>query len=405
MLVGNLSINIRCGLGGSGSIDFKDNIEKTKPIGGSGGDGGSVFLEVSNLVHDLSHINSKKLIEAENGGDGGKNYKKGEKGKDTVIKVPPGTRVMTKEKEIIADLINLDSTFVLSEGGKGGRGNSDLFSKKNISPKFAESGEITYKQEYIFDLALISDVAIVGLPNVGKSSLLRSITNSKAVVADYPFTTKTPNIGILTETNTKLRIVDLPGLIGQASKGKGLGKEILKHLTGTRIILYVLDPSPIQENTIEEQLNILDEEIINYDKNINNIQKIVIVNKIDLFKDTMFDNCLNISCKEGKGIDRLLNEISNVFSNNKLSLSEVRTHFELKKPKFSSHYIEKLDGSWMVGGTEVDMMCNLIGNSEEVGNEIIRRFEESGIEDELKSKGINNGDIIMLGSQEFVFSE
>ena len=312
---------------------------------------------------------------------------------------------MTKEKEIVADLINLDSTFVLGEGGKGGRGNSDLLSKKNIAPKFAESGEKTYKQEYIFDLALISDVAIVGLPNVGKSSLLRCITNSKAVVADYPFTTKTPNIGILTEANNRLRIVDLPGLIGEASKGKGLGKEILKHLTGTGIILYVLDPSPVQDNTIEEQLNMLDEEIINYDKNISNIQKIVVINKIDLFKDRTFDSYQNISCKEGEGVDLLLNEISNMFNKNKSSFSKVRIHFELTKPKFSSHKIEKLDNSWMVGGTEVDMMCNLIGNSEEVGNEIIRRFEESGIEDELKSKGINNGDIIMLGSQEFVFSE
>jgi len=405
MLIGNLSINIRCGSGGSGSIDFKDNKEKTKPIGGSGGDGGSILLEVSNLVHDLSHINSTKLIKAENGGDGGKNYKKGEKGKDVVIKVPPGTRVMTKEKEIVADLINLDSTFVLGEGGKGGRGNSDLLSKKNIAPKFAESGEKTYKQEYIFDLALISDVAIVGLPNVGKSSLLRCITNSKAVVADYPFTTKTPNIGILTEANTRLRVVDLPGLIGEASKGKGLGKEILKHLTGTGIILYVLDPSPVQDNTIEEQLNMLDEEIINYDKNISNIQKIVVINKIDLFKDTTFDNYQNISCKEGEGVDLLLNEISNMFNKNKSSFSRARIHFELTKPKFSSHKIEKLDNSWIVLGTAVDRICNLVGNSEEVSNEIISRFEESEIEEELISKGIKSGDTIILGSQEFVFSD
>jgi len=405
MLIGNLSIHIRSGPGGSGSIDFKDNKEKTKPVGGSGGDGGSVFLEVSSLVHDLSHINSTKLIKAEKGGDGGKNYKNGEKGKDIVIKVPPGTRVMTKEKEIIADLINLDSTFLLAEGGKGGRGNSDLLSKKNIAPKFAESGEKKYKQEYIFDLALISDVAIVGLPNVGKSSLLRSITNSKAVIADYPFTTKTPNIGILTETNTKLRIIDLPGLIGQASKGKGLGKEILKHLTGTSIILYVLDPSPIQDKTIEEQLKMLDEEIKNYDKNINNIQKIFIINKIDLFEDTKFDDYLNISCKEGKGIDQLLNEINNILNNNNSSFSGQRTHFELTKPEFSSHDIEKLHSSWIVSGTAVDIMCNLVGNSEEVGNEIMRRFEESGIEQELRPKGIKNGDTIILGSQEFVFND
>jgi len=405
MLIGNLSINIRCGSGGSGSIDFKDNKEKTKPLGGSGGDGGSVFLEVSSLVHDFSHINSTELIKAEKGGDGGKNYKNGEKGKDIIIKVPPGTRVMTKEKEIIADLINLDSTFLLGEGGKGGRGNSDLLSKKNIAPKFAESGEKKYKQEYIFDLALISDVAIVGLPNVGKSSLLRSITNSKAVVADYPFTTKTPNIGILTEANTKLRIVDLPGLIGEASKGKGLGKEILKHLTGTSIILYLLDPSPIQDNTIEEQLKMLDEEINNYDKNINDIQKIVVINKIDLFKDTKFDDYLNISCKEGKGIDQLLNEISNVLNNDNPNFSGRRVHFVLTKPQFSSHNIEKLDDSWVVSGTAVDRICNLVGNSEAVGNEIIRRFEESGIEDELISKGIKSGDTINLGNQEFIFSD
>ena len=405
MLVGNLSVNIRCGSGGSGAIDFKDSKEKAKPIGGSGGDGGSILLQVSDNVHDLSHIDITKLIKAEKGGDGGKNYKNGEKGKDIILIVPPGTRVMTKEGEIVADLINIGSTFSLGKGGRGGRGNADLASKKNISPKFAESGEKTYKEEYILDLALISDVAIVGLPNVGKSSLLRFITNSNATVADYPFTTKTPNIGILKEDSINLRIVDLPGLIGQASEGKGLGKEILKHLLGAEIILYVLDPSSLQEYTIEEQLNVLTKEINNYDKNIEQIRKIIVINKIDLLPNEKFKNYIDISCKDGTGMDRLLNEIDNIIKENKPNFLQRRIHFELTKPKFSSHMIKKVKGAWTINGSTIDIMCNLVGNSEEVGNEIMRRFEESGIEQELRPKGIKNGDTIILGSQEFVFND
>ena len=152
-------------------------------------------------------------------------------------------------------------------------------------------------------MALINDLAIVGLPNVGKSSLLRSVTNSKASIANYPFTTKSPNIGIITGTKENLTAVDLPGLIGEASKGRGLGKKILKHLIGSKIVVYVLDPSPIQELTIDQQIKMLNTEINNYAKSIEAIPKILLVNKIDLFPDQNFGEYLHISCRNGLGIN------------------------------------------------------------------------------------------------------
>ena len=405
MLVGHLSLIVKCGSGGSGSIDFRDHKEKTKPLGGSGGKGGSVVLEVSDRVHDLSYLASSKVIKTSQGGDGGKNYKKGENGEDIVLKVPPGTRVATEEDGLVADLINLGSTYEIGTGGKGGRGNFELTNKKNISPKFAEVGERAYEQIYNFDLALISDIAIVGFPNVGKSSLIREITNSKAVVADYPFTTKMPNIGIITENSLNLRIVDLPGLIGEASEGKGLGMEILKHLSGTKLIIYVLDPSPMQNLMIEEQHLQLDKEIDNYDKALNEIKKMIIVNKVDLFPEEHFGDYLKVSCKERTGLNQLFREFNDLSKKETVVLPSKRGHFELTKPKFDSHEIQELDNVWRVNGSEIDKICNIIGNDEEVNNEIMRRFEESGIEDELSSLGIKNGDTIILRNQEFVYKK
>lgn len=405
MLIGDLSLSVKCGSGGSGSIDFRDHKEKIKPLGGSGGNGGSVVLEVSDRVHDLSHLASSKVIKTSKGGDGGKNYKNGENGNNIVLKVPPGTRVITEEDGLVADLINLESTYEIGTGGKGGRGNFELANKNNISPNFAELGEKTYKQIYNFDLALISDIAIVGFPNAGKSSLIREITNSKAVVAEYPFTTKTPNIGIITENSLNLRVVDLPGLIGEASEGKGLGREILKHLSGAKLILYVLDPSPMQRLSIEEQHLQLDKEIDNYDDTLNVIKKIITVNKVDLFPGELFGDVIKISCKEKTGLDRLFNEFNDLSKKETSVLPSKRGHFELTKPKFDSHKIQELDNAWKINGSEIDKICNIVGNDEDVNNEIMRRFEVSGIEDELRSLGIKNGETILLKNQEFVFKE
>ncbi|MEC7819954.1 MAG: Obg family GTPase CgtA [Actinomycetota bacterium] len=404
MLSDYVPINIKCGSGGSGAIDYKDSQEKAKPSGGNGGNGGSIKLEVSSEVHDLSHIDSTTQIKTDKGGDGGKNYRNGENGKDITINVPPGTRVLDSNGELLADLISNGYIFTLESGGIGGRGNSDLQSKSNFSPGFAESGEKKHKEKYILDLALISDIAIVGLPNAGKSSLLRSISNSKATVANYPFTTKTPNIGIVSTKLENISAIDLPGLIGEASEGKGLGKKILKHLLGAKIIIYVLDPSSIQNLTIQDQIKLLDTEINNYDERVHDLEKIYIVNKIDLFPDEIFGDFIHVSCKEKNGIDSLYHQIEKL-TNNESYQNPNRKHYELVRPKFDSHSIEKTKNVWEISGSTIDLMCNLVGNEENVINEIMRRFDESGIEEELKSMGIKNGELIHIGKNEFVFSD
>ena len=405
MLKDNITLNIKCGSGGSGAIDFKDRHEKSKPSGGNGGDGGSIYLEVSSLVHDFSHIDSSRQIRTDKGGDGGRNYKDGENTQNVIIDVPSGTRVLDENNYLIADLISDGKTFPIGKGGKGGRGNSSLKSKNNYSPLFAESGEKKQSQKYILDLALINDLAIVGLPNVGKSSLLRSVTNSKASIANYPFTTKSPNIGIITGTKENLTAVDLPGLIGEASKGRGLGKKILKHLIGSKIVVYVLDPSPIQELTIDQQIKMLNTEINNYAKSIEAIPKILLVNKIDLFPDQNFGEYLHISCRNGLGINKLYEEIDNIISNNNSNEDNNRLDYELIKPKFDSHSIERVSDGWKISGSTVNRICNLVGSRDSVNSEIMRRFDESGIEDDLRDLGVKNGDTIYLGRNDFVFND
>ena len=397
MFVDKINLTLLSGSGGSGSISFSSKSSKTSPNGASGGDGGSIILKTRKDLFDFSHIYSKSIFKAENGGDASKNLQSGKNARDLVIEVPLGTSIYDDEG-LISVLLYENEELLLLEGGKGGAGNKDLKSKRNPNPSIAEQGQRRFKKEIKLDLSLITDIAILGLPNSGKSTLIKKITNSNAKTDSYPFTTISPNLGVLESLNSKYTICDLPGLIKGAATGVGLGKSILKHLMNTKVLIFLLDPLNTELN-IDEQIELLEDEIVAYEKKLKQLPVLKVINKSDLSKKP--NGMINISALEGLGIDKLLEKIDelNISGLKTLNKSYLRT--DLNKNEFSIE--NTAQDYWEVFGQEVDRITNLIGNEIDVFNEISYRFENSDISAELKLLGVNNGSTIKLGKFEFIY--
>ena len=397
MFVDKINLTLLSGSGGSGSISFSSKSSKTSPNGASGGDGGSIILKTRKDLFDFSHIYSKSIFKAENGGDASKNLQSGKNARDLVIEVPLGTSIYDDEG-LISVLLYENEELLLLEGGKGGAGNKDLKSKRNPNPSIAEQGQRRFKKEIKLDLSLITDIAILGLPNSGKSTLIKKITNSNAKTDSYPFTTISPNLGVLESLNSKYTICDLPGLIKGAATGVGLGKSILKHLMNTKVLIFLLDPLNTELN-IDEQIELLEDEIVAYEKKLKQLPVLKVINKSDLSKKP--NGMINISALEGLGIDKLLEKIDelNISGLKTLNKSYLRT--DLNKNEFTIE--NTAQDYWEVFGQEVDRITNLIGNEIDVFNEISYRFENSDISAELKLLGVNNGSTIKLGKFEFIY--
>ena len=397
MFVDKINLTLLSGSGGSGSISFSSKSSKTSPNGASGGNGGSIILKTRKDLFDFSHIYSKSIFKAENGGDASKNLQSGKNAGDLVIEVPLGTSIYDDEG-LISVLLNENEELLLLEGGKGGAGNKDLKSKRNPNPSIAEQGQRRFKKEVRLDLSLITDIAILGLPNSGKSTLIKKITNSNAKTDSYPFTTISPNLGVLESLNSKYTICDLPGLIKGAATGVGLGKSILKHLMNTKVLIFLLDPLNTELN-IDEQIQLLEDEIFAYEKKLKHLTVLKVINKSDLSKKP--NGMINISALEGLGIDKLLEKIDelNISGLKTFNKSYLRT--DLNKNEFTIE--NTAQDYWEVFGQEVDRITNLIGNEIDVFNEISYRFENSDISAELKLLGVNNGSTIKLGKFEFIY--
>jgi len=279
--IDKVKIKLKAGNGGDGIVAFKR--EKYMPLGGpsggDGGDGGSIIFVADSNKSTLLDLRFTKVIRAKDGEKGKGNNMYGASEKDVTIKVPVGTIVKDlKDNSIIADLIENGQEAVVCEGGKGGKGNHHFATARNSAPEFAKLGTSGEEKDVIVELKLLADVGLVGLPSVGKSTLLSVVSNAKPEIADYPFTTLTPQLGMVKVDNDSFVMADLPGLIEGASQGKGLGIEFLKHIERCRLILHVLDMG--RDNPIEDYETINDE-LSNYPGNLIERPQLVIANKMD----------------------------------------------------------------------------------------------------------------------------
>ena len=399
MFVDEIKLSVSTGAGGPGSVSFNNLNSKTKPSGGSGGDGGSVILQVNKELPDLSHIMSNSSLKAENGGPGNKNFQNGTSGENLIIEVPKGTQVFI-DNEMYADLHDNNSSYELITGSKGGRGNYELISKRNPNPQICEQGIKRKSLDVKLSYSLYSDISIVGLPNAGKSTLIQKLTNSKAKIGDYEFTTTSPNIGVLNNSESLVTICDLPGLLEGASDGVGMGRRVLKHLRNTKFIIYLIDPINEKFN-INSQISMLEDELFKYDENYQSIKKLVVINKSDKLS-TPNEEYLNISCLNEHGIDKLVSRIQDVFQDD---LPLIYSDFHKIVLEQEDYFIEKIENQFICSGELVTNMINISGNKDSVLDEIFIRFEKSILSREISEMGAIDGDTIVLGNLEFEYKE
>ena len=399
MFVDEIKLSVSSGAGGPGSVSFNNLNSRTKPSGGSGGDGGSVILQVNKGLPDLSHIMSNSSLKAENGGPGNKNFQNGTSGENLIIEVPKGTQVFI-DNEMYADLHDNNSSYELITGSKGGRGNYELISKRNPNPQICEQGIKRKSLDVKLSYSLYSDISIVGLPNAGKSTLIQKLTNSKAKIGDYEFTTTSPNIGVLNNSESLITICDLPGLLEGASDGVGMGRRVLKHLRNTKFIIYLIDPINEKFN-INSQISMLEDELFKFDENYQSIKKLVVINKSDKLS-TPNEEYLNISCLNEHGIDKLVSRIQDVFQDD---LPLIYSDFHKIVLEQEDYFIEKIENQFICSGELVTNMINISGNKDSVLDEIFIRFEKSILSREISEMGAIDGDTIVLGNLEFEYKQ
>ena len=286
MFIDHAEIIIKAGDGGNGAVAFRREkfIPKGGPSGGNGGKGGDIILTVDSNLHTLLDFKYNKKYLAENGKNGLSSLKDGKSGEDLLIKVPKGTIIINRENgNVIIDMDEEDSTFVLAKGGRGGKGNSNFATSTNQTPRYAQDGKPGEEFEIIFELKLIADVGLVGLPNAGKSTLISKVSAARPKIAEYPFTTLKPNLGIVQYRDfNSFAIADIPGIIEGAHLGKGLGHEFLKHIERTELLLVMIDAT--SEN-IKNDYDILLKELNNYSKLLFNKRKLIGISKTDLITD------------------------------------------------------------------------------------------------------------------------
>lgn len=314
-----ITINVRAGNGGAGCVSFhrEKYIAKGGPDGGDGGKGGDVYIKADRRYYNLSHYFSNKIYKAERGKQGMGAKQHGKDGEDIILLVPPGTQVLDVENdEVIVDLIEEGNPVLLCKGGIGGRGNEFFKSSVNQTPRFAQTGIAGDELSIKLDLKLIADIGLVGLPNVGKSTLLAAITNAKPKIANYPFTTLIPNLGVVQRDDGAIfKMADIPGIIEGAHKGSGLGLSFLQHIERVKVILYVIDSL---EEDYTYNYNLLKSELQTYNGNMLEKPSYIVISRKDLISEEDLElkielsgikEYIAISSTDNENLDVLIDEI------------------------------------------------------------------------------------------------
>jgi len=319
-----MEIDIASGDGGDGSASFRREkfVPFGGPDGGDGGDGGNVIFFGTKDMKSLRDFDNKRFFKAGNGQNGRSSKRFGKNGRDIIIKVPLGTEIFDLENESkLTDIIFDGEKVIILKGGKGGLGNTKFKSSTNRSPRKYTEGKKGNRKRISLNLKIISDISLVGFPNVGKSSIIRKITNSKAVTGNYVFTTLSPNLGVYKSENDNIVMADIPGLIEGAHLGKGLGHSFLKHIERSRYLIEVLDLSCNDINELKKQHKVFLNELIMYNKKLKDRIKLIILNKMDLctfrndikkFVGAKGIPIITISCMKDTGIDKLKKAIETI---------------------------------------------------------------------------------------------
>ena len=406
--VDECTVFARAGRGGNGSASLHS--EPFKPLGGpdggDGGDGGSIVFEVARGVHDLSWLADHPHVKASAGESGRRSKRDGATGRDLVIPVPDGT-VVFDEHGLVADLVGEGSRSVVARGGRGGRGNVAFASARNRVPRTAEPGEDGEDKRLRVELRTVADVGLVGLPNAGKSTLLARLTAAKPKIADYPFTTLTPNLGVAGGDAERFVVADIPGLIEGASEGKGLGHRFLRHIVRCRALVLVVD---LAAGDPRADLATLRTELAAYDPALATRPSIVVGTKADLVDDPsdvaagLDADALVVSAMTGGGLEELLGRLGLLAISAETGEPDRRSHVVLRpgRPRFTVS--RDADGRWRVSGRSVERWVLEADLDDEGDVETLAgRLKKEGVERQLASLGAHRGDEVAILDRVFEY--
>ena len=423
MFLDRVKIKVKAGNGGNGAVSFL----RTKlsmnggPDGGNGGKGGDIIFRATTSLDTLYSFRFNKHFFAENGEKGDKATRNGKDGKSIIIDVPCGTVIYDAEtNKVIADILEEGQTFIALKGGFGGKGNAYFASSTRQAPKFSQTGEQTKQRELILELKTIADVGLVGFPNVGKSTLLSTISNAKPKIANYHFTTLVPNLGVVAYYDKSFVVADIPGLIEGASDGLGLGIEFLKHIERVRVIVHMVDISECENRDCYEDYVKINKELKNYSEKLASLKQIIVFTKCDLIDEETLKHNLKkfskildttkyicISSITGQGLDKLKQTIWEILKDTpKPSPIEIELTDYDKKDN-SSIFVEIIeDGVYEVSGGLIDNLIRGVVISDEISFAYFqKRLKETGIIDMLLEKGLKDGDTVKIKDIEFEYFE
>ncbi|KPU44163.1 GTPase ObgE [Oxobacter pfennigii] len=423
MFIDTAKIYIKSGDGGNGSVSFRREkyIPRGGPDGGDAGRGGDIIFQVNTGLRTLLDFRYKKKHIAENGENGSAANCHGKDGKDLIINVPPGTLIKDAETGgKIADLTMENQRVVVLKGGKGGKGNARFATATRQAPNFAEPGQLGEERWVVLELKLLADCGLIGFPNVGKSTILSMVTAAKPKIANYHFTTITPNLGVVeVPGGNSFVLADIPGLIEGAHEGVGLGHEFLRHVERTKILIHVVDISGIEGRNPIEDFDKINSELKLYSDKLAQKPQVVAANKSDILQsDELYNEFLNemekrghkvfkISAATNKGLKELMLYVSDMLKDTPepIEEEEMEDYINLDEEKDGKDFkIYKDDDVYVVEGPFVDRIFRKVNIYD---NESLKYFQKvlrrNGIIDELKSMGIKDGETVRMNELEFDF--
>ena len=419
--VDRVTITAKAGNGGNGCVSFHREkfVMNGGPDGGDGGNGGNIVLYADPNMHTLLDFRFHSKYTAENGGDGSANRCHGKRGEDLLIKVPVGTVFLREDDTVAADMNEPEQKKVLLRGGIGGYGNQHFATPTRQAPNFAKPGIKTEIHTFRLELKTIADVGLVGFPNVGKSTILATLTAAKPKIANYHFTTLTPNLGIAKWRETDFVLADIPGLVEGASEGVGLGYHFLRHVERTRLLLHVVDAAGSEGRDPVEDFHIIQNELEQYGEPVGRPQ-LVVLNKCDLmpekekqqelvvkFKELGYE-AFPVSAATRQGFDKLLDRVVQLLP----ELPPPRVFMEEEEEEepsiidMSFTVTQQKGGVFVVEGPAIQRLIDSVNfEDEESMNWFHRQLRDRGIIDELRKKGAKEGSPVQLGDMEFDFIE
>ena len=408
--VDEAQLHVKAGDGGAGAVSFRReaHVAKGGPDGGDGGRGGDVWLVADHDTASLLPFKDHPHRRAGNGVHGQGRGRHGAAGDDTVVKVPEGTVVRSLDGDVLADLLVSGDRWRAGQGGQGGRGNARFLSNRRRAPAFAEQGEVGEERWYNLELKLMADVALVGFPNAGKSTLISRISAAKPKIADYPFTTLQPHLGVVRVDDTEYVVADIPGLIEGASEGRGLGHQFLRHIERARALVVLVDLAPADGRPAAEQESVLLAELGRYRPDLLRRPRITVGSKADMADPAVEWHGDRISAVTGEGLQSLVRRLAGLVAEARSEEAEAvagRQAFAIHRPEPDGVRIERGDdGAFTVVGRKAERAVALsdLTNVEALGY-AQHRLKQLGVNKALARAGAREGDLVHIGAFTFEY--